>query len=89
MKGSRFTADPGCLVIDKPFEEVIKAFEQPLRQFDPDVCKALATSGDNDRVKTGIVAIAGLIGFVCGVQPAVFAVRTAPRRPRPLHRHHA
>ena len=52
------------LATDKPFEEVTKAFEQQLGQFDPDVYKALAAGGDAEKAKAKIEAMAGPSGFM-------------------------
>jgi uncharacterized protein (DUF302 family) len=64
MKDSHFTVDHVYLAIDKPFEEVARDFERQLGHFEPDVYKVLAASGDNDRVRARIEAMAGPSGFM-------------------------
>jgi uncharacterized protein (DUF302 family) len=49
---------------DRPFEEVVKAFERQLGRFDPDVYKSLAAGGAAEETKAKIEALAGPSGFM-------------------------
>jgi uncharacterized protein (DUF302 family) len=64
MSDTRFTVEHVRLATDKPFEEVVKAIERQLGRFDPDVYKALAASGDAERVRAKLEAMAGPSGFM-------------------------
>src|SRR5262249_17823647 len=64
MNDSRFTVDHVRRATDKPFEEVAQAFERQLGRFDPDVYKALAASGDAEKARARIEALAGPSGFM-------------------------
>jgi uncharacterized protein (DUF302 family) len=64
MNDSRFTVDHVRRTTDKPFEEVVKAFERQLGTFDPDVRKAAAESGDTEAAKARIEAMAGPSGLM-------------------------
>jgi uncharacterized protein (DUF302 family) len=63
VNDSRFVVDHVRLETDKPFEDVTTAFERQLGRFDPDVYKSLA-SGDSERVRAKIEAMAGPSGFM-------------------------
>ena len=65
MNDSRFLVDHVHLATDKTFEEVTKAFEHQLGQFDADVRqRAIAGSGDTEEAKAKIAAMAGPSGFM-------------------------
>ena len=64
MSNSRFTVDHVRLATDKPYEAVTTAFERQLGRFEPDVYKALAASGDAERARAKIEAMAGPSGFM-------------------------
>ena len=64
MNVTRITVDHMRAETDKPFDKVTKAFEQQLGKFDPDVYKALAASGDAEKAKAKIEAMAGPSGFM-------------------------
>ena len=64
MNDSRFTVDHVRLATDKPFEEVVKAFERQLGRFDPDVRRAAAESGDTEAARARIEAMAGPSGLM-------------------------
>jgi uncharacterized protein (DUF302 family) len=64
VNDSRFVVDHVRLATDKPFEEVVKAFERQLGTFDPDVRRAAAESGDTEAAKARIEAMAGPSGFM-------------------------
>jgi uncharacterized protein (DUF302 family) len=64
MNDSRYTVDHVRLATDKPFAEVVKAFEGQLGHFDPHAYKALASGGDAEGVRAKIEAMAGPSGFM-------------------------
>ena len=64
MKDSRFVVDHVRLETNKPFGEVVQAFERQLGRFDPDVYQSLAASGDAEGVRAKIEAMAGSSGFM-------------------------
>ena len=64
MNDRRFMVDHVCLMTDKPFEDVAKALERQLGQFDPDVSKSLAENGDTEEAKANFEAMAGPSGFM-------------------------
>ena len=64
MTDSRFTVDHVRLATDKPFDEVVKAFERRLGRFDPEVYKALAAGGDAEGARAKIEAMVGPSGFM-------------------------
>src|SRR5262245_44672059 len=64
VNDSRFVVDHVRLETDKPFEEVVKAFERQLGTFDPDVRRAAAKSGDTEAAKARIEAMAGPSGLM-------------------------
>jgi uncharacterized protein (DUF302 family) len=49
---------------DKPFDQVVKAFERQLGQFDPGVYKSLAGGEDPEKVRPKIEAMVGPSGFM-------------------------
>jgi uncharacterized protein (DUF302 family) len=64
MNDSRFMVDHVRLETDKPFEEVVQAFEQQLGHFDPDVSMSLARGGNAEGARAKIEAMAGPSGFM-------------------------
>jgi uncharacterized protein (DUF302 family) len=64
MNDSRFTVDHVYLATDKPFEEVTKAFEAQLGNFDANVRNSIPESGDAEEAKAKIAAMAGPSGFM-------------------------
>ena len=64
MNVTRITVDHVQVVADKPFDRVVKTFEQQLGQFDPDVYKLLAAGESPEKVKAKIEAKVGPSGFM-------------------------
>jgi hypothetical protein len=64
MNDSRFTVDHVRLTTDKPFEEVVHAFERQLGRFDPEVSRSLATGENAEGARAKIEAMAGPSGFM-------------------------
>ena len=64
MNGTRITVDHVSVVADKPFDQVIKAFDQQLGQFNPEVYKSLAAGEDAEKVRAKIEAMVGPSGFM-------------------------
>jgi uncharacterized protein (DUF302 family) len=64
MNVTRITVEHVHVVTDKPFDNVTKAFEKQLGQFDPEVYKSLAAGADPDKVREKIEAMAGPSGFM-------------------------
>jgi uncharacterized protein (DUF302 family) len=64
MNVTRITVDHVCVVTDKPFEQVVKAFEQQMGQFDPEVYKSLSAGEDAAKVRAKIEAMVGPSGFM-------------------------
>jgi uncharacterized protein (DUF302 family) len=64
MNDSRFLVDHVRLATDKPFEDVVKAFERQLGRFDPDVYKSLAAGGNAEGTRAKIETMAGPSGFM-------------------------
>ena len=64
MNESRIVVNHVRLETNKPFEEVVKAFERQLGTFDPDVRRAAAESGDTEAAKARIEAMAGPSGLM-------------------------
>ncbi len=64
MNTTRIPVDHVRLTTDKPFGDVIQAFERQLGRFDPEVYKALAEGGDAEGAKAKIEAMAGPSGFM-------------------------
>lgn len=64
MNDSRFRVDHVRRTADKPFDDVAKAFEAQLGQFDGDVRKAATASEDAEEAKAKIAAMAGPSGFM-------------------------
>jgi len=64
MHVTRITVDHVRVVADKPFDQVRKAFEQQLGQFNPEVLKSLSTGEDTEKVRAKIEAMVGPSGFM-------------------------
>ncbi len=64
MNTTRISVDHVRLETNKPFEEVVKAFDQQLGTFDPDVRRATTESGDIEAAKAKIGAMVGPSGFM-------------------------
>jgi uncharacterized protein (DUF302 family) len=64
MNVTRITVDHVRVVADKPFEQVVKVFEQQLGQFNPEVYKSLIAGEDAEKVRAKIEAMAGPSGFM-------------------------
>jgi uncharacterized protein (DUF302 family) len=64
MNESRFTVGHVRLASARPFEDVVRDFEQRLGRFDPEVYQALARGGDPEATRARIEAMAGPSGFM-------------------------
>ena len=64
MNVTRITVDHVRVVADKPFDQVVKAFEQQLGQFNPEVYKSLAAGEDAEKDRAKIEAMVGPSGFM-------------------------
>jgi uncharacterized protein (DUF302 family) len=64
MNVTRLTVDHVRVVADKPFDQVAKAFEKQLGQFDWDVYKSLSTGEDAEKVRAKLEAMVGPSGFM-------------------------
>jgi uncharacterized protein (DUF302 family) len=64
MNVTRITVDHVRVVADKPFDRVIKAFEQQLGQFNPEVYRSLIAGEDTEKVRAKIEAMVGPSGFM-------------------------
>jgi uncharacterized protein (DUF302 family) len=64
MNTTRISVDHVRLETNKPFEEVVKAFERQLGTFDADVRSAATQSGDIEAAKARIEAMVGPSGFM-------------------------
>jgi uncharacterized protein (DUF302 family) len=64
MNVTRITVDHVRVAADKPFDQVVKAFEQQLGQFNPEVYKSLNAGEDAEKVRTRIEAMVGPSGFM-------------------------
>ena len=64
MNLTRITVKHICVVADKPFDKLTRAFEKQLGQFNPEVYKSLSTGVDADRVRAKIEAMVGPSGFM-------------------------
>jgi uncharacterized protein (DUF302 family) len=64
MNVTRITVDHIRAVADKPFDQVRKAFEQQLGQFNPEVYKSLAAGEDTEKARAKIEAMVGPSGFM-------------------------
>jgi uncharacterized protein (DUF302 family) len=64
VEDTRITVDHVRVVADKPFEQVTKALEQQLGQFNPEVYKSLIAGENADKVRAKIEAMVGPSGFM-------------------------
>jgi hypothetical protein len=64
MSGNHITVDHVRRMTDKPFGDVITAFERQLGRFEPGVYQALAAGGDAEGARAKIEAMAGPSGFM-------------------------
>src|SRR5262249_52442489 len=64
MNVTRLAVDHVRVVADKPFDQVIRAFEQQLGQFNPEVYKSLIAGGDAEKLRAKIKAMEGPSGFM-------------------------
>ena len=64
MNVSRITVDHVRVVAEKPFDQVIKTFEQQLGQFNPEVYQWLIAGEDADKVRAKLAAMVGSSGFM-------------------------
>jgi uncharacterized protein (DUF302 family) len=64
MDVTRITVDHVRVTADKPFDQVSKAFEQQLGQFNPEVYKSLAAGEDAEKDRAKIEAMVGPSGFM-------------------------
>ena len=64
MNVTRITVEHVRVVADKPFDQVVKAFEQQLGQFNSEVYKSLAAGEDTEKERAKIEAMVGPSGFM-------------------------
>jgi uncharacterized protein (DUF302 family) len=64
MNVTRIAVDHVRVVADKPFDQVSKAFEKQLGQFNPEVYKSLSGGADAEKVRAKIEAMVGPSGFM-------------------------
>jgi uncharacterized protein (DUF302 family) len=64
MTVTRITVDHVRVAADKPFDQVVKAFEQQMGQFNPEVAKSLAAGEDTEKVRAKLEAMVGPSGFM-------------------------
>jgi uncharacterized protein (DUF302 family) len=64
MNVTRITVEHVRVAADTPFDQVRKAFELQLGQFDPEIYKSLAAGEDVEKVRAKIEALAGPSGFM-------------------------
>jgi uncharacterized protein (DUF302 family) len=64
MNVTRIPVDHVRVVADKQFDQVTKAFEQQLGQFQPEVYKALGAGEDPEKVRTKLEGMVGPSGFM-------------------------
>ena len=64
MNVTRITVDHIRVVADKPFDQVIKAFEQQLGQFNEETYKSLAAGEDVEKARAKLEAMVGPSGFM-------------------------
>ncbi len=64
MNVTRITVDHVRMLADRPFEQVVKVFEQQLGQFNPEVYKSLIAGEDAEKVRAKIEAMVGPSGFM-------------------------
>ena len=64
MNVTRITVDHVRVVADKPFDQVTKAFEQQLGQFNEETYKSLAAGEDAEKARAKLEAMVGPSGFM-------------------------
>src|SRR5580704_17651309 len=64
MNVTRITVEHVRVVADKPFDQVTKAFEQQLGQFNEDTYKSLAAGEDVEKARAKLEAMVGPSGFM-------------------------
>jgi uncharacterized protein (DUF302 family) len=64
MNVTRIAVDHVRVVGDKPFDQVIKAFEQQLGQFNEETYKSLAAGEDVEKARAKLEAMVGPSGFM-------------------------
>jgi len=64
MNVTRITVEHVRVVAEKPFDQVIKIFEQQLGQFSPEAYQSLAAGEDVEKVRAQIEAMVGPSGFM-------------------------
>jgi uncharacterized protein (DUF302 family) len=64
MNVTRIKVDHVRVVAGKPFDQVTKAFEQELGQFNPEVTRLLAEGEDAEKVRAKIETMVGPSGFM-------------------------
>jgi uncharacterized protein (DUF302 family) len=64
MNITRITVDHVRVVADKPFDQVVKSFDQQLGQFNPEIYKSLAAGEDTEKARAKIEAMVGPSGFM-------------------------
>jgi uncharacterized protein (DUF302 family) len=64
MNVTGITVDHVRVVADKPFDQVIKSFDQQLGQFNPEIYKSLAAGEDTEEARAKIEAMVGPSGFM-------------------------
>jgi len=64
MYVAQVTVEHVRVAVNKPFDKVIRAFEEQLGRFDPEVYKALDGREEPEKVKARIQAMMGSSGFM-------------------------
>jgi uncharacterized protein (DUF302 family) len=64
MNVTRITVEHIRVVAEKPFDQVAKAFEQQLGQFNEETYKSLAAGEDVEKVRSKLEAMVGPSGFM-------------------------
>ena len=64
MNVTRITVEHVRVAADKPFDKAVKAFDEQLGQFDPEVYQSLRAGADADKIRKKIEAMAGPSGFM-------------------------
>jgi uncharacterized protein (DUF302 family) len=64
MDVTRVTVDHVRVVADKPFDQVTKAFQQQLGQFNEETYKSLAAEEDVEKARAKLEAMVGPSGFM-------------------------
>ncbi len=64
MNVTRITVEHVRVVADEPFEQVVKALERQMGQFNPEVYKSLGAGEDAEKVRARIEAMVGASGFM-------------------------